>query len=444
MVLAEAIFRQALVLDPTLSEAHANIGYMLSQCGRMVEAEAAYEAALVLDPGQQQTYLNLGVLLSKQKRFAEAETAYRKALTIDPDVPAAWSNLGVLLAGIKREDEAEQCYCTAIALSPGHQNAHFNLAYLYLRRGNYARGWEYLEFRPWYALLAAMLPVPRWQGEPLAGKSLLIGFEAGHGDMIQFCRYAAQAKRAGACRVTVLCHPGLARLFLRLDGIDAVIRVDQPLPLAEWDYWSPPLSLPRLFATRLHTIPATLPYLQSVGQRHPRWDPVLSPAVAPLRVGLVWKGNPMFDNDADRSLPGLATLAPLTTVPGVQFFSLQKGAGEDDVVTTSLPCDLVDLASEITDFADTAAIIMQLDLVISVDTAVAHLSGALGKPCWVMLPFYNTDWRWLDDRSDSPWYPNAMRLFRQPEMGDWDTVVLDIATALQHRVVEYYAALQSI
>jgi hypothetical protein len=428
---AEDAFRTALQIAPSFAEAHANLGLLLERTGRWQEAETHYLAALELQPGQLQTLLNFGAMLTALKRFAEAEAIYRQALAVDPGSHGAWSNLGVLLACTKREEDAEQCYRTAMAIAPDYAKARFNLAYLLLRQGRYEEGWARLESREWYTPLEAHWNCPRWRGESLQGKSLLIGFEAGHGDMIQFCRYAALAKESGAARVAVLCHPGLKNLFERLHGVDQVFSFNEPAPSIAWDFWTPPLSMPFLFQTQLHTIPARLPYLSAAPERIDFWAGIMKAGQGTFRIGLAWKGNPRFENDAERSLPSLMTLAPLRKIDGIRWFSLQKGPGEGEAARLAHRLPLVDLAPRIEDFADTAAIIMNLDLVIAVDTAVAHLAGALGKPCWVLLPDYKTDWRWLTECRDSPWYPGVMRLFRQRTMGDWEPVIADVTSALQ-------------
>ncbi|MBI4985659.1 MAG: tetratricopeptide repeat protein [Rhodocyclales bacterium] len=421
---AEACFRRALALAPELAEAHANLALLLEEKGEPAQADACYRQAIALNPRQWQIHLNHAGLLAGTKRFAAAETAYRRALALRPQSAAAWSSLGVLLACCKRDAEAEQCYRQALALDGDYALARFNFSYLLLRQGRFDEGWPCLEARDWYAALAARLPCPRWQDEALAGKSLLICLEAGHGDMIQFCRYAAVLKSRGAARITAICHPALKTLFAGMDGIDRAVGLDEPLPDEHWDYWVPPLSLPFHCRTTLATIPATLPYLRASPGKLAQWSHRL-PAGG-VRVGLVWQGNSAFENDADRSLFDTSVLAPLQSVGGIRYFSLQKGG--DGKLPTCL--DLIDLAPQIDDFADTAAIVARLDLVIAVDTAVAHLAGALGKACWVLLPWYKTDWRWLDGRSDSPWYPGVMRLFRQPAMGDWGSVIAEVRAAL--------------
>jgi len=426
---AENHLRQALALQPDFAEAHANLGWVLEQRGDVEGAEHAYRQALCLNPQQAQMHLNLGALLADQRRNDEAEACYRHALEIDPASAAALSNLGALLACQRRDDAAEQCYRTALALDPEHRSSHFNLSYLLLRAGRFAEGWQHFERRDWYAQFEGRFNCPRWRGESLAGKSILVGVEAGHGDMIQFCRYAQELKARGARHVSLLCHNALGRLLASAPGVDAVLPIDQPIPDGGWDLWTPLLSIPCLSHTDAESIPATLPYLHADEFQIACWAERLSGVAAGthLRVGLTWKGNPRFENDAQRSLPSLATLRALTDLPGVAFFSLQKGAGEHEAVSEP---GIYDLAPYIHDFADTAAAIMNLDLVISVDTAVAHLAGALGKCCWVLLPDYKTDWRWLNARSDSPWYPDVMLLFRQPSMAAWDPVVLQVREAL--------------
>ena len=425
---AEACFREAIKLAPDLAEIHANLGYLLDERGAGGEALACYERALAINPSNAQVQINFGTLLTRLKRFDEAEAAFTQALLLAPESASAWSNLGGLYAGLKRDTEAVVCCRQAMALNPGYAKARFNLGYVLLRQGCFEEGWACLESREWYGALEAHLDCPRWRGESLRGRSLLIGFEAGHGDMIQFGRYAAVLKRLGAKHITFLCHPALKTLFVTLKGVDEVIAFDEDLPASAWDCWTPLMSIPFYCQTRLHTIPVEIPYLQATSEALQKWQARIPQK--DLRVGLVWQGNPKFENDADRSLTGLEVLAPLWKVPGVQFVSLQKGAGEEQACHPPAGLPLLHLGSKIDSFADTAAIVAQLDLVICVDTAIAHLAGALGQPCWVLLPHYKTDWRWLEDRTDSPWYPVGMRLFRQSSTGDWAAVVADMKAAL--------------
>ncbi len=435
---AEQHFRAALGQDPGMVEAWVNLGLIRESAGDDAEAETCYLRALALHPGQSAlvtTCLNLGGLLARQKRLDEAEMVYAQALRVAPDQPGIWSNLGALYAARRQDDEAEACYERALKLNPAYEKALFNRGVLHLRQGRWSEGWMGMEARDWYAALEARLPFPRWQGESLQGSRVLIGFEAGHGDMIQFCRYAAQLKAAGAAKVGLLCHPALKRLMCRMTGVDEVFAFDEDLPGDQpFDYWVPPLSLPYLLATRIDT-PVTLPYLHAEPALLAHWAAYL-PSKG-LRVGLVWKGNPLFENDADRSLPALSLLAPLGQIDCVHFISLQKGAGEDEAAHAPAGLPVLNLGPQMRDFADAAALVVQLDLVIAVDTAMAHLAGALGKPVWLMLPRYQTDWRWLDDRTDSPWYPHVMRLFRQSTNGDWAPVVDAMVTALRNLTQRY-------
>lgn len=427
---AEACFRDAIALEPELGEAHANLGWLAEAAGRLDEADACYRRALALRPQQATIHLNHAALLARLKRFDEALAACWTAVQLDPDAAAAWSNLGVLLVQMGRHGDAEACCRRSLSLDPQYPKARINLAYLCLRDGRWDEGWSHYDWRGWQLDLAGRVTCPRWQGEPLDGRRVLVGLEGGYGDMIQFSRYAAVLKQAGAQHVTLLCPPPLLALLSTLDGVDEVLPADGLLPPAHWDCWTSATSVPRLAGTRPETIPATRPYLRAEPAAVARWQSRLQQALPAngLRVGLVWKGNPAFENDDERSLPSIDLLAPLAALAGVQFISLQKGAGEDEALRAPIA---LHLGGEIDCFADTAAIVQALDLVVCVDTAVAHLAGALGKPCWVLLPWQMTDWRWLTGRNDSPWYPGALQLFRQAARGDWSPVVAELAAALR-------------
>jgi Flp pilus assembly protein TadD len=427
---ALAVLRAARALDPNAAAVEANLAYALAAAGDCDGAAPHYRRAIALAPDQLQIRLNFGAMLTAQRRFDAALAVYEDALATSAATPALLSNLGMTLACAGREDEAEACYRAALARDTGHGKAAFNLAYLLLRQGRWTEGWQRLEAREWAAALQRHLDMPRWQGAPLAGQRILVGVEAGHGDMIQLGRYCMQLKDAGAMHVGVLCHPGLVALFGGLRGADDAIGLDQPLARAAWDAWVPALSLPFHFGTTVDSVPAPLPYIAPDPPRVAALAPLLAAAPGELKVGLVWQGNPRFENDSVRSLPSLAVLAPLGAVPGVRWFSLQKGRGEVEARRGVPGLALTDLAPALGDFADTAAVIAGLDLVITVDTAVAHLTGALGKPCWVLLADYLTDWRWLKARSDTPWYPEVMRLFRQRGEG-WGAVVAEVVAALR-------------
>jgi Flp pilus assembly protein TadD len=448
---AEDCYLQALTLQPWHVAARANLGYLKEQQGAAAEAEFHYRQAIALVPDHAQLHQNLGALLFKEKRLAESEASLRTAVELAPDAPMAWSQLGAVLVCVHREAEGEACYRQALALDPEHARAQFNLSYLLLRQARFEEGWRMLEARWQFDHFPLSFDCPFWNGEPLAGKSIVIGLEAGHGDMIHFCRYAPMLKQRGAVRVDVVCHPGLQRLFATLAGVDRVHALGEALP-GGWDFWTRPMRLPGLFGTEMATIPADVPYLRAAPELVAQWRDVVPQDG--LRVGLAWRGNANFENDADRSLPSLMALAPLraaapaadapavdvpataTAAPAatrgraVHFVSLQKGAGEAEALAPPVGMHVHPLAAQLGDFADTAALIANLDLVISVDTAVAHLAGALGKPCWLLLPDYRCDWRWMAEREDTPWYP-SMRLFRQPRGGGWAPVIEQVAAALR-------------
>lgn len=372
--------------------------------------------------GDLEASLNLGALLVDERRYAEALAHYQRALQADPLAAALWCDLGVLHSYREDPEAAEACFRRALHLEPGQARARFNLGLRLLREGRWEEGWEAFESRAWNLTMLAQIPAPHWAGESLAGKALLIGPEGGFGDMIQFCRYVPLLKQLGASRLGLICPRDLVRLFETLPGLDAVVALGDPIPGPDWDYWTLPLSLPLRCATRLDSVPAEIPYLQARPGWIDAWRPRL-PA-ARLRVGLAWQGNPRFGRDAERSLPSLACLAPLAT-EGVQFVSLQKESSGQECVTSS-GWPPFDPSPWLEDFADTAGLMTHLDLVITVDTAAAHLAGALGKPCWVMLPS-PADWRWLKAGEASPWYPGNLRLFRQAEGETWDPVILRMA-----------------
>jgi len=431
---AEAAFRQALAIQPEYAEAHYNLGILLAALNRAEEAEAAYRRALALRPAYAEAHSNLGVLLAKRQRHGEAEAAYRQALAARPAFAEAAINLGALLAALNRPEEAETMFRRALALRPGCVKASFNFALLLLSLGRFNEGWRLLETR--YhpeqidrRVFFPRVPFPQWQGEPLAGKSVLVWQEQGYGDEIQFCRLAAQLKARGAARVGLACKAPLGALLETLAGVDAVYPEAAGQTFPPYDYWTFLLSIPGHLGLDADGIPAALPYLRALPERVRQWQARL-PAARP-RIGLVWKGSGEHGNDACRSLRGLATLAPLWSVRGAAFISLQKGAGEAEALQPPRGQALTAVGQDIQDFADTAAIVAQLDLVICVDTAVAHLCGALGRPCWVLLPYVQTDWRWLRGREDSPWYPGVMRLFRQGQSESWADVAERTAAALR-------------
>lgn len=442
---AETCYRRVLALTPDHAAAHTNVGLLLQNRGLLDEAEMHQRRALALAPKSASILSNLGNLLAQRDAPIEAEACLRRALALDPNWAAAHNNLGVLLDAQGHDDDAEACFRRALELRPDYPLARLDLAYLLLAQGRFEEGWRLYEARhdpalPDSGIAPPEVPFPRWQGEPLAGRALLIWPEQGLGDQIQFCRYVPQLKALGAARVTLICQQPLRALFETVPGVDRVVAAEivdnafqvDTTELVGHDFWTFPISLAALLHTDLSTLPqAPLPYLHAAPQRIEAWTRrCANHAEGMLRVGLVWHGNPRHHNDADRSLPGLATLAPLWSVSGVRFFSLQAGSAGLAALDPPPDQPLLHLGGEFADFADTAAALGAMDLLICVDTSIAHLAGALAMPCWVLLPQYRTDWRWLRERSDSPWYPTGMRLFRQARRADWAAVVERVREAL--------------
>ena len=431
---AESVFRQAIKLNASYLDAHIGLGLLLHEVRRLSEAEGVYRQALELAPLSCLAHNNLGTLLLEMKRFTEAEDIYLRAIELDPDFTEAHDNLGLVYKETKRASEAEAKHRHAMTLNPEYAHARWNLSCLLLSQGRYAEAWPDFEARhdsnrkeANAGLLA--LPYPQWQGEQLAGKSIAIWPEQGFGDYIQFVRYVPLLKKRGASHVTVVCHPPLKPLLETVDGVDAVITNFTNVPVH--DYWSFPLSLPRHFGTTLDNIPNALPYLSALEERLDRWRGLI-PSEG-LRVGIAWKGSTAHKNDANRSLPSLSIMEPILNIQNVKPISLQKELDENEPRERGLIPSEASLGDRIEDFADTAAIVSLLDLVVCVDTAVAHVAGALGKPCWVMLPALGTDWRWLTDRTDSPWYPGTLQLFRQSRPNDWRDVIEEVALSLRGR-----------
>jgi Flp pilus assembly protein TadD len=431
---AELCYRQAIALNPAGAEAYTNLGLLLESRNRFDHAEQAQRRASVLKADSAEIHSNLGNLLARVERAQEAEQEYQWAIALEPQSAVNHSNLGVLLAYALRDAEAEQAFRTALTFAPGYQRARLNLAMLLLAQGRFEEGWPLHEARyhpdlPDPDMPMPTLPYAQWQGESLVGKSLAVWPEQGYGDMIQFCRYLPLLKRQGAARITLVCRAPLLGLMRTLAGVDAVLPLDEAKEMPAQDYWTLPMSLPLHCRTLPATVPADIPYLRVPADKRASWSARLPEGN--FRVGLVWKGNPLHANDASRSLPSLSTLAPLWAISGVQFINVQYGAATTERAENQ---DMIDLSAEIGDFADTAAIVAQLDLLIAVDTAAAHVAGALGTPCWILLPAHRTDWRWMRERADSPWYPIHMRLFRQTRGQAWHAVVDEVAAALRERV----------
>ncbi len=430
---AEALeaFRQALVLLPGNASLLYNIGVALQALGRFDEAVAAYEATLAQAPGFAAALINQAAALVQLDRPEAALQACRAALALQPGNAEAQCNAGQAFMALGRYHDAELIFRDILARVPGYELVHVNLAHALLATGRMAEAWPHYEQR--HGLAPAARPAFEtsfWHGEALGGRTLLVHSDQGFGDTIQFIRFLPLVlARAGAGRVVVEVQPALARLLRRsLAGVEIVAQGEALPPV---DLQIPMMSLPGVFGTTLETIPGGIPYLAADPARSAAWRQRLD-ALPGRKIGLVWAGNSLLGQDMyldrKRSL-ALAALAPLAAVPGVSFVSLQKGGPAAQAGASPAGMVLHDFTAELADFDDTAALVSALDLVISVDTAVAHLAGALGQPVW-LLNRSNTCWRWLLDRSDSPWYP-SLRLFRQAAPGDWRQAVAAVGDELQ-------------
>lgn len=463
LIEAEAAFAEAVRLEPEMAEALVNLGLLHDRQGRPDAALAAFDRALAARPGLALAHFNRGNLLAKLGRPDEAMAAYERALAEDPRLVDAWINVGNLLARRHRLDEAVEACRTALRhrpeslpalvnlahhhrarneveaalavsaraldLDPDLAEAHVNQAVARLVSGDFARGWEQYEQR-WRLRGSGQRPPqlrPQWSGaEPLAGQAILLYAEQGLGDTLQFLRYVPRVVATGA-RVHLEVPAPLRPLVADFPGTATVGTTGEPRPAVDW--YCPLASLPRVFRTELPTIPAAVPYLQAPSRAAPRLP---RRAGAGHRVGVAWCGHPGHPNDFNRSIPLATFRRLLESTPAAEFYGLQPNPRPGERAALADLPRFTDLAGQLADFAATAAVLADLDLVITVDTACAHLAGALGRPTWLLLPFA-PDWRWLLGRADSPWYP-TMRLFRQPRAGDWDSVLDEVAGALAARL----------
>lgn len=428
--------RRLLGMVPAHAPAYINMGVALRKLGRLDEAADAYSSALAFAPGDPGALSNLGVVLQDRGDYPRAIACYRRVLIERPGFGEGLINLAIALRCEMQADEAIIIARRAVAVAPQQAEAHTELGFCLLLRGDVEAGFVEYEWRSRMADFPSpkrRFTSPTWTGGDPAGKTLLIHDEQGVGDTIQFARYAQMIEALGG-RAVLECNTQLTRLMKNMPGVSAVIGRFTPPP--PHDAHVSLLSLPHLLKTTRDTVPGETPYLRAEPEATARWAGKLAD-VAELKVGLVWAGNPEFKDDRHRS-PRLAPFLPLLATPGVRFYALQKGAGREDLATCApLPDSLTDLGPEISNFADTAAVMMNLDLVISSCTAPAHLAGALGRPSWTVLPFA-CDWRWYDKGETTPWYP-TMRLFRQKRRGDWETVLSETARSLSLLAAEHAA-----
>ena len=431
-------FNQALLLQPDLAEAYSNRANTLKDLNRLDEALASCEQAIMLRPDYAEAFYNRGIALKELRRMDEALIDYGTAIKLKPGYAEVWCNRGIALAELRRLEEAINSLEHAIALKPGLAEAHLNLALTCLLMGDFSRGWKEYEWR-WKSVRAKQstryLARPIWLGkESLKDKTILLHSEQGLGDTLQFCRYAQKVSDLGA-RVILEAPRPLLTLLQTIEGVEQLVASGSALPT--FDYHCPLMSLPLAFNTDLSTIPSSKRYITSNSRKVAEWQARLGKKTK-FRVGLVWSGGFRPDQpevwgvNSRRNIK-LSALAPLRN-EGLEFYSLQKGQpAESELAELKTFAwdgpEIIDFTSQLADFSDTAALIENLDLVISVDTSTAHLVGALGKPVWI-LNRVDTCWRWLLDREDSPWY-QSVRLFRQQKVGDWDSVVEEVRQALQ-------------
>ncbi len=422
---AEVLYRQILARSPGEAPAIYQLGILAHTAGRPNEAVSLLQRATEANPYAMEYLINYGIALASRGAMDQAEDALRRAVALRCDIPEAYYSLATVLRAKGEVQDALRFCRRYLDLRPDDSEVRHILAGLLLSIGDFEEGWDAYESR-WELAGRSRdrgLSQPLWEGSDLSDRSILLHTEQGYGDSIQFARYL---EMVSARTKIVACRPELRRLLHGRFGIDQIITPGDPLP--RFDVHCALGSLPRIFHTRSETIPARIPYLCADAREIEQWTRRMR-AQAGLRVGLVWAGSPSHRNDVRRSV-SLQTIAPLADVSDVQFYSLQKGEAAKVASRMRAASRMTDWTAELRDFADTAALISALDLVITVDTAVAHLAGSLGSRVWVMLPF-EADWRWLLQREDSPWYP-TMRLFRQKSPGGWDDVVARVVAELAH------------
>ena len=421
-------YEQAVSLDAEYTQAYHNMGNVLLLQGRYAAAIEKYERVISLEPQCAEAYNSIAIALQYQGRYDAAVEKCNQALSLKPDCPEAHNTMASILTKTGHCVEAIETYRCALRLKPDYAEAHCNLGMTLLLTGRFEEGWnEYgWRLRTEKAAYPHRHCVPCWDGSPFVGKRLLVHYEQGFGDNIQFIRYLPMVKRRGG---TVICEmlPPLIDLLQGFPGIDELTPASaERTPATEFDLHVSLLELPRIFRTTLASIPAGVLYLYADPAKARYWRQRL--ASRALKVGIVWAGKPVHTEDKARSCH-LRDFLPLSKIPGLALFGLQKGGAADQAKDLAGEMALTNLGGELNDFTDTAAVIENLDLIVSVDTAVLHLAGAMGRPAWAVLPF-SPDWRWMLDRRDSPWYP-TMRLFRQRSYGGWEDVFQRVSQELE-------------
>lgn len=428
---AVASCREAARLRPELPEAHNNLGSALEELGRYDEAIESLNEALRLRPDFAKAHNNLGIGYWYKGRFDEAAAAYRRAIELMPEMAEAHNNLGNVLRDQGRFDEALASYRQAEELKPNYCDPHWNQSLVWLVQGDFERGWPEYEWR-WQLknFKRRQCSQPPWDGSPLEGRTILLAAEQGLGDTLQFIRYAPLVRQRGATVLAEVQKP-LRQLLSGVDGVDRWLVQGEATP--EFDVYAPLLSLPRLLDTTLATVPADVPYVHADPALVEKWRAELT-SLPGFKIGIAWQGSPQNRTDRGRSIP-LERFEALARLPGVTLVSLQKGLGSEQIAAMGDRFQVIDFGKRLDEesgpFMDTAAVMKHLDLVVTCDSALAHLAGALGVPVWIAL-MLSPDWRWLLDRDDSPWYPTA-RLFRQTRVGNWHEVFERMAAALERR-----------
>ncbi len=425
---AIAAYQQAVSIKPDYAEAYNNMGNAFLSQRHYADAIEKYNQAVSLKPDYAEAYNSMAVALQYQGKYSAAIEKCNRALSLKPDYAQAYDTIASVMLKKGYHTEAIENYRQALRLKPDYAEAHTNLGMALLLCGRFEEGWA--EYRWRLNNNKAIYPLhrelPCWDGSPFVGKRLLVLYEQGFGDNIQFVRYLPMVKDRGGTVICQMLKPliGLLRGF---PGIDELIDTSTDTKAAvKYDFYVPLLELPGIFGTNLENIPAVVPYLHADSAKVEQWRQKLVGTT--FKVGIVWTGNPAHTEDSNRSC-SLSHFVPLSEIPGILLYGLQKGKAVEQVKDLSGIISVINLADELNDFMDTAGVIENLDLVISVDTAVLHLAGAMGKPAWAILPF-TSDWRWMLTRQDSPWYP-TVRLFRQKRYGNWDDVFQRLAEELK-------------
>jgi len=425
---AELSFRQAIKLNRNFPEAYNNLGITLKDMDRLEEATRNLYQAIKLKPNYAEAYNSLGSVLTDTKQNEAAEACFCRAIHSKPNYPEPFHNLGVLLTNANRLEQAETCFDQALKLNPNFTEAEFSLATLYLLQGRYEQGWEKYDKSRMIQHNRFQPNIRRWNGEDLAGKKIVLYYEQGFGDTLHFVRYVEKVSKL-ALKTVLWVQKSLQRLItisfptIEVHGTENV----QDIACEEFDFSCPLPSLPRVFSTAAATIPQSIPYIKVGPDIIAKWGELLNHEISwdAYKIGIAWAGNPEHHNDRNRSIP-LALFSDLLAIDRVNWISLQVGSELQKLA--DIPQNVFSQPQEMNDFAETAGLIAALDLVITVDSAVAHLAGAMGKKTWLLLPFA-PDWRWQIDRDDNPWYP-SMKLFRQRQADNWPEVLSRVKQAL--------------